>query len=358
MSDIPHKVSFCGGALIGGQSGELHFINDVALWILNELGSSQSIADTASIKRFQNMFGGSTHVAEQAINETLEWIAALKDDLHACHSESEHTKAHLEEQQQLLDKIRKKINSLTIVIGGQRTRLIVEDEFILFLLKPMIAHLLVEERDHEHEVILTGVSGNQNYVLYVNGECQSTVSDLFSARHLVLEGIALASVDAANDCFSMLHAAAVVFQKKGIIILGPSGVGKTTLLLELLSQGAEFISDDIVPLSGLEALATSVPFAIGVKQGSWKIADTLFDTLETIEPIQLGDRRVKYAAPESGDLKIIKSSHPIHLILMPEFSQEQSLEVCRLNPIEALNSASQFGSWFNGRPETLLHIAD
>lgn len=41
-----------------------------------------------------------------------------------------------------------------------------------------------------------------------------------------------------------LHASAVLFNKKAVLIVGPSGTGKSTLALELLARGASLIADD------------------------------------------------------------------------------------------------------------------
>ena len=46
-----------------------------------------------------------------------------------------------------------------------------------------------------------------------------------------------------------LHASAVSFSKKGILILGTSGSGKSRLALALISSGAILVSDDQVILT-------------------------------------------------------------------------------------------------------------
>ncbi|QHQ37100.1 HPr kinase/phosphorylase [Algicella marina] len=59
-----------------------------------------------------------------------------------------------------------------------------------------------------------------------------------------------------------LHASAVAFGDRAVLILGPSGSGKSSLALELMALGAELIGDDQIlaedgrlsPAPGLEGL--------------------------------------------------------------------------------------------------------
>ncbi|MBP5161157.1 MAG: HPr kinase/phosphatase C-terminal domain-containing protein [Alphaproteobacteria bacterium] len=44
----------------------------------------------------------------------------------------------------------------------------------------------------------------------------------------------------------LLHASCVEFHKKGILLLGPSGSGKSELALRLISLGARLVADDCV----------------------------------------------------------------------------------------------------------------
>jgi len=47
---------------------------------------------------------------------------------------------------------------------------------------------------------------------------------------------------------SKLHATAVSIDAQGVLILGASGSGKSSLALELIALGAKLVSDDIVQL--------------------------------------------------------------------------------------------------------------
>lgn len=48
---------------------------------------------------------------------------------------------------------------------------------------------------------------------------------------------------------TLLHAGCVALEGRGLLILGPSGVGKSALALELMAFGARLIADDQVLLA-------------------------------------------------------------------------------------------------------------
>jgi len=63
------------------------------------------------------------------------------------------------------------------------------------------------------------------------------------AYHLTTEEIFGRFLD-----FLMIHAGVVVRGDRALILVGPSGMGKTTLVLDLLQHGFAFLSDDVCPM--------------------------------------------------------------------------------------------------------------
>lgn len=55
-----------------------------------------------------------------------------------------------------------------------------------------------------------------------------------------------------------LHASCCARKGLGVLIIGPSGSGKSSLLLRLLDRGFGLVADDQVVLAGLDACAPSV----------------------------------------------------------------------------------------------------
>jgi HPr kinase/phosphorylase len=59
----------------------------------------------------------------------------------------------------------------------------------------------------------------------------------------------------------LLHATAIAIEGNGILLLGPSGSGKSDLALRMIDRGAVLVSDDAVPVdvSGALPLLTAAP---------------------------------------------------------------------------------------------------
>ncbi len=344
-----HGIEFHGGYLVAGTLGEVHFVNEVAFWVMSELAEKSPSERTSSsvAAKFQAQFGGSEREAIESINSVIEWQEenGLRDE--SVRAEGVGSLAPA-------GSSGKPFHSATLLVNGQDIGLAVEDGAIFALLSPMIAHLRTSGRvAARREVQLSGSPREKRYELYLDGKLEGVGPNIFYARHMALEGIALASIS-TPDCHSLLHAAAVNLDGTVVLLCGPSGSGKTTLLLGLLSNGAEFISDDIVPLVGSDSLAIPMPFAIGVKSGSLEFAETLFPGLGEASPIRLGNRLVRYVAPDVPPNAVAR---PAGIVILPEYAPGESAEIRELDPLEAFALAGELGSWFRGRPDCLRHLA-
>lgn len=61
----------------------------------------------------------------------------------------------------------------------------------------------------------------------------------------------------------LLHASAVAFDNRGVLILGPSGSGKSALALQLMAVGCTLVSDDgVLLIAGETGLLARAPDTI------------------------------------------------------------------------------------------------
>jgi len=70
-----------------------------------------------------------------------------------------------------------------------------------------------------------------------------------------------------DRCF-LLHAGVVSKNEKGYVICAPSGFGKTTLVMELVSKGYKFLSDEYCPVNIEDYHVTPFPRRVGLTRNS------------------------------------------------------------------------------------------
>ncbi len=132
--------------------------------------------------------------------------------------------------------------------------------------------------------------------------------------------------------FLTIHANAVRFHKKGILIAGPSGVGKSTLTKALIAGGARFMVDDIASISfdqsGIPYVAAGLPRLKLWKDALKKLA------LEPsgLEPVREGLEKYEY-----NQFPVIKTHAQVHLIIVLRTHNKPDIQVSRLTGAEKFN---------------------
>ena len=103
------------------------------------------------------------------------------------------------------------------------------------------------ESEDSFPLVFDLVGGIENYEVTRNGEliARGTL-EIFSTRNL--KGLIRLSVAEFSRDFVFLHAGAVGWRGKGIVLPALSFNGKSTLVYELLKLGAEYYSDDLAIL--------------------------------------------------------------------------------------------------------------
>ena len=66
----------------------------------------------------------------------------------------------------------------------------------------------------------------------------------------------------------LIHAGVVSYQGKGLILAAESRFGKTTLVLELLRRGYQFLSDHLAPIGRSDCRVYPFPRRLGVRVGT------------------------------------------------------------------------------------------
>ena len=97
-----------------------------------------------------------------------------------------------------------------------------------------------------------GRKGNQRLfnLLYLDHALAARSHDFASIKDHMIDGMEIAFAERAKSHI-VLHAGAVSWKGRGILIPGPSQSGKSTLVAELLRRGALYYSDEYVAVNKL-----------------------------------------------------------------------------------------------------------
>jgi len=82
--------------------------------------------------------------------------------------------------------------------------------------------------------------------------------------------------------FYIIHAGVVSRGGKGVVVVGTSSFGKTTLTLELVRKGFNFLSDEFCPIDSRTKKICSFPRGLSLREGSMHILRDIPDKIATL----------------------------------------------------------------------------
>lgn len=126
--------------------------------------------------------------------------------------------------------------------------------------------IVIEMMAFGHEVLFR-IDGSRTSRCPIDGLAPAVKATLIE-RFLVRDRTELA-----------LHAASVVQDGEGLLMCGAPAAGKSTLMLHLVNAGFRYGGDDVVLVTP-DGLAEGLPFAPGVKPGSWEMISKLRSDLD------------------------------------------------------------------------------
>jgi hypothetical protein len=162
----------------------------------------------------------------------------------------------------------------------------------------------------------------------------------------MLHGHSLIIAYELSHCLFGLHAAAVFYQGKCVLMPALSGSGKSTLTAALVGSGAFLFADDIVLLTPAPVRMRPVPVVIGLKSGSWNVLAPYHPEIASL-PIHLraDDKHVRYLAP-SVDTMVPMASQPfpVDFIVIPKFVNDSNAAgLIKISPADGLCRLTEAG---------------
>lgn len=152
-------------------------------------------------------------------------------------------------------------------------------------------------------------------------------------RHLLFEANRHA-IDGTPDLV-LVHASAAVLDGRAIVMPGPMGAGKSTLVAALVDAGLGYLTDEVVALD--PATGVVVPYPKYISLGP-ALAHLVPDPAVEIRAI-LGDQRL--VSPEAIRPGAVAAAALPRVVVFPRYERGAATAVTRLHPAAALSTLAQ-----------------
>ena len=168
-----------------------------------------------------------------------------------------------------LDAIKKKaIHKQTFSFFNYTVAIATDSKTMLSVFEEMYAQFVTPDNGRAGLdcCIIQGTPNKNNSSVTINNELFSitdTNSLFFYAELLIFRALYK-----YIDEYFILHAGVISRDGKGFIVTGPSSFGKTTLVMELVSRGYKFLSDEYCSIRLKDFFVEPFPRSLGVKKGS------------------------------------------------------------------------------------------
>ncbi len=170
------------------------------------------------------------------------------------------------------------------------------------------------------------------------------------ARHRCLTAL-LEISRRPRQWLGILHASAVAAGGRCVAMCGERGSGKSTLGAALVAAGADFVTDDYAPLERTSWLVWPVPYAPGIKRGSWRPLRRHFANLQAQPVHRLAGLQIRYLDLDAARRAPLNRGLPLEALVFPRYQAGAGLEPQLMTVAEALTGLCHARSLLDRQPE-------
>jgi hypothetical protein len=151
----------------------------------------------------------------------------------------------------------------------------------------------------------------------------------------------------------ILHASAVAAGGRCVVLPGARGSGKSTLAAALVAAGADLVTDDYAPLERASWLVWPVPYAPGIKRGSWNPLRRHYPDLRALPVHRLAGLDIRYLELDHTRLAPLDRGLPVVALVFPRYEAGAGLAPERISAAQALAGLCHARSLMDRQPEVL-----
>jgi hypothetical protein len=151
----------------------------------------------------------------------------------------------------------------------------------------------------------------------------------------------------------ILHASAVAAGGRCIVFPGVRGSGKSTIAAALVGAGADLVTDDYAPLERASRLVWPVPYAPGIKRGSWGALRRHYPDLRALPVHRLAGLDIRYLELDRERVAPRDRGLPVAALVFPRYEAGAGLAPERISAAEALAGLCHARSLMDRQPDVL-----
>ncbi len=170
------------------------------------------------------------------------------------------------------------------------------------------------------------------------------------ARHRCLTAL-LEIARPSRRWLGILHAAAVGAQGQCAVLCGAKGSGKSTLAAALVAAGANFVTDDYAPLEQASWHIWPVPFAPGIKRGSWRALGRRYADLRARPVHRLAGFHIRYLELDARCMAPLERGLPVAALIFPRYAPGAGLELREMSAGDAVVQLCHARSMLERHPD-------
>lgn len=227
-------------------------------------------------------------------------------------------------------------------IGDLHVHVNYGSESLQQLLHPQFSHWSAETFNGTPDLVLDVAIKGDDIHLFKNGTILASypTSDYYFLQgKFGMELLCGIHNNQELDWLGTLHASTIAKNDQGILLIGDSGMGKSTFTALLLAHGFDVLADDISPLRFEDSKFYPYPAGISIKSGAFEVLKAHFEGFETLEPHYINPYKghVKFIDPFQYGTHDLKTGISCHTMVCVHYQEDHPTTLAPMPVEEALS---------------------